>query len=201
MLLVDTCQILSGYTARARLDPVERGGIPALQLKDAAADGLPDPARLARIELEGDFSRYLVRCGDVVFRSRGERNTAVVLDERFGDPVVVVLPLMVLRPVLNVVDPGYLAWAINQPAAQRHFDNDARGTSMRMVPRSSLGTLAIDVPDLATQRTIVAADALADRERDLTVRAAELRRQLSALVLANRAKSMGLGNGRKGEMK
>jgi len=196
MLLSDACSIHSGYTARGRLDPVEHGGIPALQLKDAATDRLPDPAQLMRVELGGDVTRYLVRRGDVVFRSRGDRNLAVALDERFVEAAVAVLPLMVLRPRAGGIVPDYLAWVINQPTAQRHFDNDARGTSMRMVPRSSLETLAIDVPDLATQRAIVAVDALADRERELAVRAAGLRRQLAALILADRARTVQPGNGR-----
>lgn len=196
MLLSDACSIHSGYTARGRLDPVGHGGVPALQLKDVSVDGMSDPKQLMRIALDGDVSRYLVRSGDVVFRSRGDRSTASALDERFVEPAVAVLPLMVLRPRAKMVDPNYLAWAINQPEAQRHFDNDARGTSMRMVPRSSLETLDIEVPDLATQRAIVKVDALADRERDLAVHAAELRRRLAALILVDRIRKTTTGNGR-----
>lgn len=54
---------------------------------------------------------------DVVFHSRGEQNTATVLDERLREPALAALPLMVLRPNRNVVSPEYLAWAINQSPA------------------------------------------------------------------------------------
>lgn len=175
---------------------MEQGGVPVLQLKDVPAEGPPDSSHLMRVELGGDVARYLVRCGDVVFRSRGDRNTAAALDERFAMSAVAILPLMVLRPRAEVIDAGYLAWAINQPAAQRHFDVGARGTNMRMVPRSSLDTLEVDVPDLATQRAIAAVDGLADRERDLAVRVADLRRQTVALILGDRARKTGLGSGR-----
>ena len=68
------------------------------------------------------------------------------------------------------------------------MDGFARGTKLRMVPRAGLDTLDIDVPDLATQRRIVALDALAERERALAVLAADKRRQLTRLLLGNRAK-------------
>ena len=98
------------------------------------------------------------------------------------------LPLFVLRPKMDIVLPEYLAWAMNQPPAQRHFDSFARGTNLRMVPRASLDALDIDVPELETQRKIVAIDALAERERALSVLAADKRRQLTGLILADRAK-------------
>jgi hypothetical protein len=127
---------------------------------------------------------------DVVFRSRGERNTASALDERLKEPALAVLPLIVLRPNRDVVTPEYLAWAINQPPAQRHFDVAARGTNIRMIPRSSLDDLELDVPDIETQRRIVAVDALAERERELSQLAAEMRRKMMSLILVERASGM-----------
>ena len=59
-----------------------------------------------------------------------------------------------------------------------------------MVPRSSLDELELDIPDIATQEKIVAIDALAGRERELTILAAERRRRLTGRILAERAKSM-----------
>jgi hypothetical protein len=89
-----------------------------------------------------------------------------------------------------VVTPEYLAWAINQPSAQRHFDSAARGTNIRMIPRSSLDDLELDVPDIETQGKIVVVDALAERERELTRLAADTRRKMISLLLVERANSM-----------
>ena len=66
------------------------------------------------------------------------------------------LPLYILRPRQRVVLPEFVAWAINQPRAQRHFDRFARGTNMRMVPRAVLTGLEIALPDLEVQRRVVA---------------------------------------------
>lgn len=190
MRLGDVCTIHTGYTARGRLEPLLTGGVLAIQLRDISPDGLVDPERLTRVQLNGLAERYFVRTGDVVFRSRGERNTASALDERLQEPALAVLPLMVLRPKRDVVTPEYLAWAINQPPAQRHFDSAARGTNIRMIPRSSLDDLELDVPDIETQGKIVVVDALAERERELTQLAADTRRKMISLLLVERANSM-----------
>lgn len=190
MRLADACTIHTGYTARGRLEPAAVGGVLAIQLRDISPEGIVDPERLTRIQLEGLAERYFVRTGDVVFRSRGERNTASALDERLQEPALAVLPLMVLRPKRDVVTPEYLAWAINQPPAQRHFDSAARGTNIRMIPRSSLDDLELDVPDIELQEKIVAVDGLAERERELTQLAADTRRKMISLLLVERANSM-----------
>lgn len=190
MRLADACTIHTGYTARGRLEPVAAGGVLAIQLRDISPEGLVDPEQLTRVQLDGLADRYFVRTGDVVFRSRGERNTASALDERLQEPALAVLPLMVLRPKREVVTPEYLAWAINQPPAQRHFDSSARGTNIRMIPRSSLDDLELDVPDIETQGKIVVVDALAERERELTQLAANTRRKMISLLLVERANSM-----------
>lgn len=190
MRLADACTIHTGYTARGRLEPAAAGGVLAIQLRDISPEGLVDPEQLTRVQLDGLADRYFVRTGDVVFRSRGERNTASALDESLQEPALAVLPLMVLRPKRDVVTPEYLAWAINQPPAQRHFDSAARGTNIRMIPRSSLDDLELDVPDIETQGKIVVVDALAERERELTQLAADTRRKMISLLLVERANSM-----------
>jgi restriction endonuclease S subunit len=86
-----------------------------------------------------------------------------------------------------MVEPAFLAWAINQAPAQKHFDNAACGSNLRMVPRSSLDTLDIDIPDLATQRIIVAINELSEREQALTVLKAEKRNRMISLMLLDQA--------------
>ena len=71
--------------------------------------------------------RYLVGAGDVLFRSRSESNTASALADRFCEPALAMLPLYILRSNPRVVMPEFVAWAINQPRAQLHFDRFAPG--------------------------------------------------------------------------
>lgn len=99
-----------------------------------------------------------------------------------------VLPLMILRPKPDIISAEYLTWAINHPKTQRFFDSVARGTKLRMVSRASLEHVDLDIPDIATQRKIVAIATLADWEQALSVQAAGLRKELTSKILGECAK-------------
>lgn len=187
MQLSQLCTVQIGHTARSRLDPATGGGIPAVQLRDTRPDGGMAGESVGRYRMDPIPDRYWARAGDVLFRSRGDKNTATALGPEFSSPAVAVMPLVILRPKPGQIDPAYLAWAINQPAAQRHFDECARGTGMRMIPIGCLSSLEIPVPDLATQRAIADVDHLAAREHHLAMRLADKRRQLTAFALHERA--------------
>ena len=188
MRLTTFCSIQVGLTTRTRLEPVAQGGILAIQLRDISSEGRIDITRLSRVHLDSVPERYLVGHGDVVFRSRGEWNTASAIGNQFVEPALAVMPLFILRPNREIVIPEYLAWAINQPPAQRHFAGNAQGGSMRMVPKSSLDDLELDMPDLATQRQLIIVNDLADQERTLAVTIAEKRRRLTDHLLIERTK-------------
>lgn len=182
----DICTVQIGYTVRRRIRKAQ-DGILTIQLRDVPPNGSVDPAGLTRLQVEAVPERYLVGRGDVLFRSRGDSNTACALDGRFQERALAMLPLFILRPKQRLVLPGFVAWAINQPRAQRHFDRFARGTNMRMIPRAVLTDLEVPWPSLDVQRRVVALDALARRERTLTIRAAEKRRGLVARILGDLA--------------
>jgi len=187
MQIADLCSIHSGYTARGRLDPVAEGGTPAIQLRDVGTDGeAPGPA-FQRYDL-GDLSdRYFVRGGEVVFRSRGEPNTATAVGGALEEPAAVIVPLVIMRPDQGRVLPEYLAWAINQPDAQRRLGAEAQGTGLRMIPMAALERLEIAVPDLQTQRRIVDLNSLVRREGHLLRELATRREQLVSLILGSAA--------------
>jgi len=186
--LSDLCTIQMGFTARARLDPAEDGGRLAIQLRDIAPNGEIGLTTLARVDLPDVSDRYAVTKGDVVFRSRGERTIAIALDDSLREAAIAILPLMVLRPNPSRITPEFLAWSINLPTSQRHLDQAAQGGSLRMVPKSALEDLRLDVPDLATQRQITAAAHLAKREAALAATLVEKNLSLTTLALADIAK-------------
>jgi len=187
MMLAEICSIHSGYTARSSLEPAAHGGVPVLQLRNIATDAMPPGPRFERYMLEGLAARYFVTGGEVVFRSRGEPSTAVAIDDGLTEPVLVVNPLFILRPDTNYLLPAYLAWAINQPDAQRRLGAEAQGTSLRMIPMKVLERLEIAVPDLATQQRIVELNALSRQEVHLLRELATHRERLSSLILGEAA--------------
>lgn len=185
--LAQVSDVQLGHTVRARLEVADVDGIPAFQLRDVRPDGQASRIGITRYRMTAVPDRYWARAGDVLFRSRGDKNTATALGAEFSEGAVVVMPLFILRPKSDRIDSGYLAWCINQPSAQRHFDECARGTGMRMIPVGCLASLPIPLPDLATQRAITEVADLAAREQQLATRLADKRRQLTAFALHDRA--------------
>lgn len=181
--LSTVCQVQTGYTARSRLEPAEDGGVPAIQLRDLRGDEDYDPSDAPLYELGPSFGRYWAKPGDVLFRSRGEQNTAVAIAPGAKGAAIAVLPLIILRPKPDIIDTRYLAWFINQPASQRYFDKCARGTRLRMIPKGCLDDLEVAVPDLATQRLVAELAALARREHELAVRLADKKLELTSFAL------------------
>jgi hypothetical protein len=183
------CEVQTGYTARTRLEPAKDGGIPAVQLRDLHGEEEYDPSEAALYILGPSFERYWAGPGDVLFRSRGERNTAVAIAHGAKGAAVAVLPLIVLRPNPDLVDARYLTWFINQGASQRYFDKCARGTSLRMIPKGCLDDLKVSVPDLATQRLVVELAELARREHALAVELADRKLELTSFALLRQVRN------------
>ena len=189
MRLVELSDIHSGYTARGRLEPLPEGGVPALQLRDVGTEGATPGPDFQRYDLGKLPDRYFVRGGEVVFRSRGEPNAAAAIRDPLPEPAVVIVPLVIVRPDRARVLPEYLAWAINQPDAQRRLGAEAQGTSLRMIPMAVLENLEIAVPDLPTQKRIVELNALARQEGKLLRQLAARREELVSAILGEAAKT------------
>lgn len=162
--------------------------MPALQLRDISTDSQALTSPFQRYEFGKLAEHYFVRGGEVVFRSRGEPNAAVAIRDALPEPVVVIVPLVIIRPDRNKLLPEYLAWAINQPDAQRRLGAEAQGTSLRMIPMTVLENLDIPVPELRTQNRIVELAALARQEGRLLHQLATRREHLVTSILGEAAK-------------
>jgi restriction endonuclease S subunit len=182
IILVDAVAIQNGHPFPQRIESASSGKTAVLQMKDlpdgmALSFGTPD-----RISAEIK-KRYLLRPDDIIFRSRGQTNTAVILKADFGSTVAAA-PLMTLRVTSNELLPDYLCWWINQQPAQTHFDRHARGTYGRMISRDALEDLEIHVPPLSVQKQIVELALLGEREQTLLTRLAEAeKRKLHSILI------------------
>jgi hypothetical protein len=193
MQIHELAQIQSGYTVRSPLVSDEAGVLVA-QVRDLAFDGSGGARELQRCLIDGAIERYLIRTGDVLFRSRGERTTAIAIGADFSEPAVALLPIIILRPNPSRILPNFLAWAINQPSAQQKLDADAQGTNLRMVPKSSLEALDIDVPPIKTQAKIMQTYNLIEQELILSRKLATLRRDLHAYIIGQAASQLAAFN-------
>jgi hypothetical protein len=187
MTLDQISDIQMGFTARERLVAMETG-TPVIQLRDLQPDGRLNTAGLIKCELGIVAPRYLVMKGDILFRSRGDKNTAMMV-EGLDVASVAVLPLVIIRPKTAVVQPHYLSWFINSEWTQEYFDKAAHGTNLRMISRADLEALPIDVPDLRTQQRIIEIERLAAKERRLSLQLTDMRSRLLTAKLRGLAQT------------
>lgn len=76
--------------------------------------------------------------------------------------------LFVIRPNSDVALGSFVAWYLNTSPAQAHILRCARGTNMRSVSKSCLGSVEVPLPSLDAQRQLVDTIRLAREERTLS---------------------------------
>lgn len=132
---------------------------------------------LFRVTPAGEAQRYLVRHGDVLFLSRGQRAFAVAVVEQLENAIASYY-FYILHPQAERVMPEYLAWYINQPSAQAYLESHQLGSHIKMIPKLAFEELEIALPPLATQRAIVELEKLRQREEHTMARLAKARKKL-----------------------
>jgi hypothetical protein len=179
-------EIQLGYTFRSSLEPSADGPTRVIQMRDLGDDHLVDLESADRTATEVPAS-HQARRDDIIFRSRGDRSTCAIVATDPGCAVVAA-PLLRLRVTDKRVLPAYLNWFINQPAAQAHFARHAEGSNVKMVSKTALQDLQVDVPSLERQQSIVTLAGLSGRQRTLNTRIDGLRERLQADIMMIYAK-------------
>jgi len=181
-----------GYQFRERLSITSDGTHQVIQVKDIDQFNGHSlvPSGLFRVTPKRDADKYVVRNGDVLFLSKGRRNSATLVDgldqgtrpshrdrtRGTGEtPVIAAGYFFILRPRVEVMRPQYVAWAINAPPAQAYLQSVAAGSAMPFVTKQAFADLEIDVPSMERQGTIVELHLLSRREQSLYGRLAKLK--------------------------
>ena len=182
--LSDLVDIQMGYSFRAGVAHDPSAPLAVVQMKDLGDDSLVDFSALARVTMNVRPAQ-LLREGDIVFRSRGDRATCAMVATDPGRALVAA-PLLVLR----IRDsqralPAYLTGFINQPPAQAYLAKRAEGSNVKMITIATLGGLPVEVPCVGRQMVVVELAGLSARERILEDRVSAAReRLLSGLLLS-----------------
>jgi hypothetical protein len=175
-------KIGAGYPFRGAVDALEPGPVAVLQMRNVESDAV-DWASLARVTLPSKRQPDYLGAGDVIFTTRGRRNSAVALSNVQG--LAVCSPhffvLRVNEP--SSLSPEFLAWQINQKPAQEYFQQAATGSYILNITRAAIEGLVITVPPIALQCHIVALAEAAQHERHLLNALVDNRqRELDALA-------------------
>lgn len=172
--IADVCM---GVTLRGRdaTRPDSKGSCRMIRISDISNDGQLINPDLAQFEPGEPIKKDLfLRPGDVLFPNRGTRTTAYGFDLPDAN-VIVGAQFFIIRPDPSIALPEYVAWFLRSEIASQHFHLRRKGTLVQTVQRRDIQEIDLPLPPLAKQRTIVALDALAVQEHQLSSRLAELR--------------------------
>ncbi|HOX27454.1 MAG TPA: restriction endonuclease subunit S [Candidatus Krumholzibacteria bacterium] len=190
----DLAEIQIGYQFRQGFDANPFGTHLVVQVRDIdeQSNHRLVSAQLARTNLKGDPSRYLVYNGDVLFLSKGRRHSATLVEGLpKGRGAIAAGYFFILRPDAGRVRPDFLSWTINGPQCKAYLQSVARGSGMPFVPKDAFANMTIDLPDLTTQSRIVQLNDLAERESALLERLRTKRTELIHGICTNAARETG----------
>jgi hypothetical protein len=160
------CRISAGYPFRGAVDSLPQGPVGVVQMRNVD-DAAIDFEALTRVSLPTTRRPDFLQAGDVIFTTRGRRNSALALREIPG-PTVCSPHFFVLR--VNEQDallPEFLAWLINQKPSQEYLQQAATGSHILNITRGAIENLPLAIPSMEVQRTLIALAEQARREREL----------------------------------
>lgn len=186
MKLCEIAHVHAGYTYRGSLKNRTVGNTALIQMKDVSQAGIERVEQFARVRLGRLSAHYWLGPGDLIFRSRGHTNTAVLVTHALPRTTCIA-PLILIRvkPHSQVL-PAYLLWLINHPHTQQQiarFARFSRNETLRMITVATMQELDLVIPSLADQHKIVAAVALQQQLQTVAAKLAENQRTYCEQVL------------------
>ena len=178
--IIDIADIRTGFQVRSRLTSIDPGTHKIIQMRNISLETgqiKPDVEFCKVSPSMRSIDRYLLKSGEVLFLTRGNKHPATLITEEFVD-FVAAGQFMILTINTESCLPEYLCWYLNSPDSKRYFQREARGTAVQIIPKTTLENLLIPLPDLQTQEHIVALGRLALKEEQLLESLKEKRKQL-----------------------
>ena len=164
--LGNLAEIRVGHSFRSRIEDDPQGDIRVLQIRDVKAGTGIQPESLPRVAWSVAEKPSLLKSGDVVLPSRGDRYDAALI--RSNAPMLASGQLYIVRPSHSGLTPEYLCWYLNQPESRSYILKNRAGTGIPTLSRAVLGDLSVPVPSLETQHKIVELQQLWEKEQFLT---------------------------------
>lgn len=168
MKLIDIADIHAGYPFRGRIPEIKHGSVSVVQMRDISLDGDIDWDKLVRTNIEGRRLPDLLAPGDILFVAKGTQNYAYhmqqVPEHCVASPYFYQIRVKNKPQLLS----HFLAWQINQRAAQTYFAKSAEGSTTMSIRRTVLENLIIHTPTISKQKQVLDLYACFLKEKALT---------------------------------
>jgi restriction endonuclease S subunit len=173
----DIADIQIGYQSRGQIEPDPKGIYRIIQIRDFNKTRQLNTESLYSFKPDRDPDRYLVNKGDILFLSRGQRNFAWANPHDLKNTVAANY-FFILKPKTNGVLSEYIAWYLNQPLSQLVLRSQIRGSHIPIITKSDFEIIQIEIPPLNIQESVIKLEDLLSREKDISVKIIERRKNL-----------------------
>ena len=182
--LRNVAAVSAGYPLRGSVDELTSGDVAIVQMRNVETASGINWSDVQRIELPSKRPPAFLAAGDIIFTTRGTRNFALAIDAVEGQAVCSPHFFVIRVWDANRITPAFLAWQINQRAAQEYFQREATGSHILNIRREVVEKLPVAIPPLATQLAIIELVHTADAERAALTKLIENRnQQIEAIAL------------------
>ncbi len=178
--LKDIAELQPGVYLRANENA--RSAVYLLGIKDFDENlNLVEPSVIVdRSEVK---DKYIIEESHILFSARLVFNAFKLPKSK--DVYVASNSFILIKPDLEKIHSGYLRWLLNHPHTQKRLIQLTQGTSrMPYISQKKLGSLSIDLPELAVQKNIAALYDLLNKEKTIRQKLTLKREEyLQALLL------------------
>lgn len=143
-----------GHTFRGAITEESNGNFFVVQAKNVRLNGIVEDGALVRTLLEATKINALVKEGDVLLSNRGTFRAGVFYGRQQN--VIAASSVYIIR--INNREkclPEYLTIYLNSQTGQILLEGMNRGTLIKSLPKKSLLELAIPLPALHVQKTVI----------------------------------------------
>lgn len=154
-----------GHPFRGAIPEVPGGSVRVVQVKDVNAAGLVGRDALLRTEVDGRKQPDWLRDQDILFVTRGAMPYAGLVTKPPPRTLCSSHIYVVRVTRTDLVLPAFLAWQLNHAPVRRFLRQSAEGSNQLSVRRAELDKIAIRIPPLDRQHTIVEMQRAAVAER------------------------------------
>lgn len=152
--LLDCAEIFSGFSYRTLPAEENSGSITLVQPKDIDQDTsrFEYNNALKINEFSGDGKHFLCS-GDILISSKGKTTPSVLFRET-ERRVIGSSAFIIVRPVLKIVAPDYLAWYFQLPVTQKYFQASKAGVTVLNLSLKAVQELEVILPGRPVQEKI-----------------------------------------------
>lgn len=175
----------SGYSFRGKIKHVHNGGVRVIQLKDFEENYTYIGDDCYFVDSDMIKSKYYLTPGDILFIAKGTNNYALVFKGFDDTPTIASSALFVIKVDINMANPDFVAWYINQSKVQNYFKTNEAGTYNTSINKTTLEETPIALPTLETQTKIAKIANLHNQELALSNKIIELKNKLATTQLLN----------------